>query len=90
MRESDDGFRIAEEDLRLRGGGELLGTRQSGMPELRVADLAVHQDLLAIAQDDARLILTRDPALTSPRGQALRTLLYLFQRDAAVRYARAG
>ena len=90
MRDSDDGFRIAEEDLRLRGGGELLGTRQSGMPELRIADLAVHQDLLAIAQDDARLVLTRDPALTSPRGRALRTLLYLFQRDAAVRYARAG
>jgi ATP-dependent DNA helicase RecG len=90
MRESDDGFRIAEEDLRLRGGGEVLGTRQSGMPALRIADLAVHQDLLAIAQDDARLILTRDPALTSPRGEALRTLLYLFQRDAAVRYARTG
>jgi ATP-dependent DNA helicase RecG len=90
MRDSDDGFRIAEEDLRLRGGGELLGTRQSGMPELRIADLAAHQDLLAIAQDDARLILTRDPALTSPRGQALRILLYLFQRDAAVRYARTG
>ena len=90
MRESDDGFRIAEEDLRLRGGGELLGTRQSGMPELRLADLASHQDLLAIAQDDARLILTRDPELKSPRGEALRTLLYLFQRDAAVRFVRAG
>jgi ATP-dependent DNA helicase RecG len=90
MRDSDDGFRIAEEDLRLRGGGEVLGTRQSGMPALRIADLAVHQDLLAIAQDDARLILTRDSALQSPRGEALRTLLYLFQRDAAVRYARTG
>jgi ATP-dependent DNA helicase RecG len=90
MRDSDDGFRIAEEDLRLRGGGEVLGTRQSGMPVLRIADLAVHQDLLAIAQDDARLILARDPGLTSPRGEALRTLLYLFQRDAAVRYARTG
>jgi ATP-dependent DNA helicase RecG len=90
MRESDDGFRIAEEDLRLRGGGEVLGTRQSGMPALRIADLAVHQDLLAIAQDDARLVMTRDPGLKSPRGEALRTLLYLFQRDAAVRYARTG
>jgi len=90
MRDSDDGFRIAEEDLRLRGGGEVLGTRQSGMPALRIADLAVHQDLLAIAQDEARLILARDPALTSPRGEALRTLLYLFQRDATVRYARSG
>jgi ATP-dependent DNA helicase RecG len=60
------------------------------MPELRLADLASHQDLLAIAQDDARLILTRDPELKSPRGEALRTLLYLFQRDAAVRFVRAG
>jgi ATP-dependent DNA helicase RecG len=90
MRESDDGFRIAEEDLRLRGGGEVLGTRQSGMPELRLADLAVHGELLAAAQDDARLVLTRDPELTSPRGEALRVLLYLFQRDAAVRYVRSG
>jgi ATP-dependent DNA helicase RecG len=90
MRESDDGFRIAEEDLRLRGGGEVLGTKQSGMPELRLADLAVHHDLLAIAQDDARLVLARDPELKTPRGQALRVLLYLFQRDAAVRYIRSG
>jgi ATP-dependent DNA helicase RecG len=60
------------------------------MPELRLADLAWHQDLLAIAQDDARLILARDPELKSPRGQALRTLLYLFQRDATVRFVRAG
>lgn len=90
MRESEDGFRIAEEDLRLRGGGEVLGTRQSGMPELRLADLAVHQDLLAIAQDDARLVMARDPELKTPRGQALRVLLYLFQRDAAVRYIRSG
>jgi len=90
MRESDDGFRIAEEDLKLRGGGEVLGTRQSGMPELRLADLALHAELLAAAQDDARLILTRDPELKSPRGEALRVLLYLFQRDAAVRYVRSG
>jgi ATP-dependent DNA helicase RecG len=90
MRESDDGFRIAEEDLKLRGGGEVLGTRQSGMPELRLADLALHAELLAAAQDDARLVLTRDPELKSPRGEALRVLLYLFQRDAAVRYVRSG
>jgi ATP-dependent DNA helicase RecG len=60
------------------------------MPELRLADLAAHGDLLAIAQDDARLVLSRDPELRSPRGSALRTLLYLFQRDAAVRYLRSG
>jgi ATP-dependent DNA helicase RecG len=86
MRETDDGFRIAEEDLKLRGAGELLGTRQSGLPELRLADLARHGDLLATARDDARLILERDPELKSERSQALRALLYLFERDAAARY----
>jgi ATP-dependent DNA helicase RecG len=90
LRETEDGFRIAEEDLRLRGAGEVLGTRQSGLPELRLADLAAHADLLAIARDDARLVLSRDPDLSSPRGQALRTLLYLFQRDLAVPYIRSG
>ncbi|MBS0472190.1 MAG: ATP-dependent DNA helicase RecG [Proteobacteria bacterium] len=90
MRETDDGFVIAEEDLRLRGAGELLGTRQSGLPEFRLADLAVHADLLAAARDDAQLILARDPELQSPRGQTLRVLLYLFGRDEAVRYLRAG
>lgn len=90
MRQTEDGFRIAEEDLRLRGAGELLGTRQSGMPAFRLADLSCHADLLAVARDDARLILERDPELASPRGSALRTLLYLFERDAAVRYLRSG
>jgi ATP-dependent DNA helicase RecG len=90
MRETEDGFRIAEEDLRLRGAGELLGTRQSGLPEFRLADLAAHADLLSIARDDAQMILTRDPELASPRGDALRTLLYLFERDAAVRLVRSG
>ncbi|MBI3445452.1 MAG: ATP-dependent DNA helicase RecG, partial [Magnetospirillum sp.] len=88
MRATEDGFRIAEEDLRLRGGGEMLGTRQSGLPEFRLADLSVHGDLLAAARDDSRLILDRDPELSSPRGQALRALLYLFERDAAVRTLR--
>jgi ATP-dependent DNA helicase RecG len=90
LRETDDGFRIAEEDLRLRGAGELLGTRQSGMPEFHLADLAAHGDLLAAARDDARLILERDPDLSTPRGGALRTLLYLFERDAAVKTLRSG
>ncbi len=90
MRETEDGFRIAEEDLRLRGGGELLGTRQSGLPEFRLADLAVHADLLAIARDDARLVLKRDAELETDRGKALRTLLYLFERDAVIRYLRSG
>jgi len=90
MRETDDGFVIAEEDLRLRGPGEMLGKRQSGMEEFRIADPAAHADLLAVAHDDARLILIRDPDLKSPRGQALRVLLYLFGRDEAVRYLRTG
>jgi ATP-dependent DNA helicase RecG len=90
LRETDDGFIIAEEDLRLRGAGELLGVRQSGMPEFRLADLMAHAELLAAARDDAKLILSRDPGLKSPRGEALRVLLYLFERDEAVRYLRTG
>jgi ATP-dependent DNA helicase RecG len=90
LRETDDGFRIAEEDLRLRGAGEVLGKRQSGLPEFRAADLAAHSDLLPVAADDVKLILARDPELESERGRALRTLLYLFERDAAVRYLRSG
>jgi ATP-dependent DNA helicase RecG len=90
LRETEDGFRIAEEDLRLRGAGEVLGTRQSGLPVLRLADLAQHEELVAVAHDDARLILDRDPELSSPRGEALRLLLYLFRRDEAVQYLRAG
>jgi ATP-dependent DNA helicase RecG len=90
LRETDDGFRIAEEDLRLRGAGEILGTRQSGLPDFRLADIAVHGDLMAMARDDAALVLERDPGLASARGEALRVLLYLFERDAAVGYARSG
>ncbi|MCX7280055.1 MAG: ATP-dependent DNA helicase RecG [Alphaproteobacteria bacterium] len=90
MRETDDGFVIAEEDLRLRGPGEVLGRRQSGLLEFRMADPAIHAEFLDIAHDDARLILARDPGLKSSRGEALRTLLYLFGRDDAVRYMRAG
>ena len=90
MRETDDGFRIAEEDLRLRGAGEVLGTRQSGLPDFRLADIAEHEELMLAARDDAKLILERDPELSSERGQALRILLYLFERDAAVSYLRSG
>ena len=90
MRDTDDGFVIAEEDLRLRGPGEVLGKRQSGLEEFRMADPCAHADLLAVAHDDARLILARDPDLKSSRGEALRILLYLFERDEAVRYLRTG
>ena len=90
MRDTEDGFRISEEDLKLRGEGELLGTRQSGTPGFQVARLEQHGDLLEIARDDARLVLERDPELRSQRGEALRILLYLHGRDDAVRLLRAG
>jgi ATP-dependent DNA helicase RecG len=90
IRETEDGFRIAEEDLRLRGAGELLGTKQSGLPEFRIADLGEHADLLQTARDDARLLLERDPDLAGERGAAIRILLYLFERDAAARTVRSG
>ena len=84
LRDTEDGFRIAEEDLRLRGGGEALGVLQSGLPEFRLADLHEHADLIAIAHDEARLILEDDPRLSSPRGRALRLLLRLFHRNGGV------
>ncbi|MBB3591290.1 ATP-dependent DNA helicase RecG [Rhizobium sp. BK529] len=90
MRETEDGFRIAEEDLKLRGEGEVLGTRQSGTPGFRIASLEAHADLLEIARKDAAYQIERDPELTSERGQAIRTLLYLFRRDEAIRFLRAG
>lgn len=90
MRDTDDGFIIAEADLKLRGAGDLLGTKQAGAPEFKVADLSVHDDLLVIARDDARLILSQDPELVGPRGASLRHLLYLFERDEGIRYLRSG
>ncbi len=90
MRETEDGFVIAEEDLRIRGAGEVLGTRQSGLPTYRLADLAVHRDLMQMANQDAKLIIEQDPQLQTARGQALRTLLYLFRKEDAVKYLRSG
>ena len=90
LRETEDGFRIAEEDLRLRGEGDVLGVRQSGLPGFRVARIEAHGPLLEPARKDAQLILSRDPTLTAERGQALRNLLYLFERDEAIRLLRAG
>jgi len=90
LRETEDGFKIAEDDLRLRGGGEVLGTRQSGIPEFRIASLPRDEDLLSAARDDAQLILGNDPELSGNRGQALRVLLYLFERDEAIRLLKAG
>lgn len=90
MRETQDGFRIAEEDLALRGGGELLGTRQSGEAGFRIADLEQTQRLLPVAHNDARLLMERDGGLTSSRGEAARVLLYLFERDWGVQLLRGG
>lgn len=90
IRNTEDGFIIAEEDLRLRGAGELLGERQSGLPGFRIADVSAHADLLVAASDDARLVVARDPSLTTPRGEALRVLLYLFQQDDAVKTIKSG
>ncbi len=90
MRETEDGFLIAEKDLELRGGGEVLGARQSGLPEFRVANVPNFAELLGAARDDAQLFLERDPNLISARGQAVRKLLYLFECDEAVRLFRAA
>lgn len=90
MRETQDGFRLAEEDLELRGGGELLGTRQSGDTPFRLATLEQIQKLLPLAHDDARLLIERDGGLSGPRGEAARLLLYLFERDWGVQLLRGG
>jgi ATP-dependent DNA helicase RecG len=90
MRRTEDGFVIAEEDLRLRGGGELLGTRQSGLPLFRIAALPEHQALLEAARDQAQLTLGRDPELKGDTAAGLRLLLYLFERDDAIKLMRAG
>jgi len=90
MRETDDGFRIAEEDLLLRGSGEVLGTRQSGLPHFRLAILPDHNDLLLEAHSDAAEYIQKDPKLESERGMALRTLLHLFDYDSHLRYVYSG
>ena len=90
LRQTEDGFRIAEEDLRLRGEGEVLGARQSGAPGFKIARLDLHADLLRAARDEAERALTSDPELSSEKGQNLRLLLYIFERDQALRLLRAG
>ena len=90
LKETEDGFLIAEQDLKLRGSGEVLGTKQSGLPDFKIADLEAHADFLPIIYDEVKHILHDDPKLTSKRGKALRILLYLFRRDEAINYLDAG
>ena len=90
LRESEDGFVIAETDLQMRGAGDVIGTAQSGLPRFRIADLERQADLMAIAQSDARALMTSDPDLTSDRGRAARTLLWLLRQDEAIRLISVG
>ena len=90
LRETEDGFRISEEDLEMRGAGDLIGTAQSGLPRFRIADLERQTALMAVAQSDARKLLVDDPALTTPRGQAARVLLWLMEQDRAIRLLSVG
>ena len=90
MKNSNDGFKIAEEDLRLRGPGEILGRRQSGDPEFVLANLAFHEDLLALARQQADSILANNPNLNLQTDNNINTLLSLFERDKAVKYISGG
>ncbi|MEJ1992984.1 MAG: ATP-dependent DNA helicase RecG [Maritimibacter sp.] len=90
LRETEDGFRIAEEDLAIRGAGDLIGTVQSGLPQFRIADLEHQAGLMEVAQKDARNLLREDPDLTSPRGEAAQILLWLMRQDEAIRLISVG
>jgi ATP-dependent DNA helicase RecG len=90
LRETEDGFVIAETDLKMRGTGDLIGTAQSGVPRFWVADLERQAGLMAVAQSDARKLLNDDPKLTSARGQATRLLLWLMRQDEAIRLISVG
>jgi ATP-dependent DNA helicase RecG len=90
MRDTEDGFRISEEDLAMRGAGDVIGTAQSGIPRFRIADLERQASLMAVAQSDARKLLTDDPELRSPRGEAARILLWLMEQEKAIRLIQVG
>ena len=90
MRETEDGFRISEVDLEMRGAGDVIGVAQSGLPRFRIADLERQAGLMAIAQSDARALLALDPGLTSPRGMSARRLLWLMGKDDSIRLIRVG
>jgi ATP-dependent DNA helicase RecG len=90
LRDTEDGFRIAEEDLAIRGAGDLIGTAQSGLPRFRIADMERQSGLMTLAQSDARKLLHDDPKLCSPRGRAARVLLWLLEQDKAIRLISVG
>nr|MBP9951858.1 ATP-dependent DNA helicase RecG [Cypionkella sp.] len=90
IRDTEDGFRISEEDLAIRGAGDLIGTAQSGLPRFRIADLERQAGLMAIAQTDARRLLADDPTLASDRGRAARLLLWVLDQDRAIRLLSVG
>jgi ATP-dependent DNA helicase RecG len=90
LRETEDGFRIAEEDLAMRGAGDVIGTAQSGLPRFRIADLERQASLMALAQSDARKLLADDPTLETERGRAVRVLLWLMEQDRAIRLISVG
>ena len=90
MRDTEDGFRISEVDLEMRGAGDLIGTAQSGLPKFRVADLEAQSALMAVAQSDARKLLNDDPDMQGARGQAARVLLWLMEQDQAIRLISVG
>ena len=90
LRDTEDGFVIADEDFRLRGGGDVLGTKQSGLPGFRLADPITDEGLLHMAHRDAALLLQKDPKLETDRGKAIRVLLRLFERSVAMRTLAAG
>jgi len=90
LRNSNDGFKIAETDLKLRGAGEVLGIRQSGLPSFHFADIAEHADLLQLANQKAISFLSQDPQLQTNRGQALKNMLYLFGKDNEIHFLKAG
>jgi ATP-dependent DNA helicase RecG len=90
LRETEDGFRISEEDLAMRGAGDMIGTAQSGLPRFRIADLERQPGLMQLAQTDARKLLLDDPTLETERGQAVRVLLWLMEQDKAIRLISVG
>ena len=90
MKETNDGFKIAEEDLIIRGSGETLGAKQSGLPDFRLCDLSVHQSILEMARNLSIETIKNDPTLKSPNGKAQRTLLHLFNNEVAIDYIKSG